>query len=393
MNGIKKEIAMELKAHILPFWMGLKDDVHGGFYGAVDHELVVNQKADKGGIASARILWAYAAAYRVTGEQEYLDCADHAYAFLYDKVYDHEFQGIYWMLDYQGNPVDTRKHIYAQAFAVYALSEYYRATHHQEALDLAKTIYQVIENKGYDEEREAYLEEFNRYWLQKPNKMLSENGVIADITTNTHLHILEAYTNLYRVWKNASLEKRLIRLVHIFYDKIYNRDTKFLKVFFDKNWCEIVNLKSFGHDIEASWLLDDAIKVLNIQKPKYTEMVIDIAYNIGDYAIEKDGSLINEEHNDKKDTTRIWWGQAEAMVGFLNAYERTGDTYFLGLVKQLWQYTKDHMIDVRQGGEWHWSIDQHGQLSKKPLVEPWKTPYHNTRFCIELMERKWSHDT
>lgn len=387
MISIKREISKELKEHILPFWIKLKDNVNGGFFGSMNYELVINQMADKGGIATARMLWSYSAAYRITKEKSCLECANHAYDFLLHKVYDHECQGIYWMLDYKGNPIDTTKHIYAQAFAVYALSEYYRATTKDEALKLAKELFELIETKGYDEERNAYLEEFDKNWSEQPNQMLSENGVMADITTNTHLHVLEAYTNLYRVWKNDQVKKALLRLLNIFYKKIYDEDSKFLKVFFDKNWDEMMNLKSFGHDIEASWLLDNAIKVLNLDHPIYNKMVIDIAYNIAHYAIQKDGSIINEEINEKKDYTRVWWGQAEAMIGFLNAYERTGDQLFLKLVKDLWEYTKCYVIDHRHGSEWYWSIDSNGKPITKDIVEPWKTPYHNTRFCLEIERR------
>src|SRR5690625_463672 len=142
---------------------------------------------------------------------------------------------------------------------------------------------------------------------------------------NKNIHVLEAYTNLYKAWPNEKLKARLNDLLKVHYEKIYNPETKFLHVFFDKEWNSLLNMKSFGHDIEASWLMDEAIKALDYRDDDYIQMVVDIAYNIANYAMQDDGSLINEELNEIIDPTRVWWVQAEAIVGFYNAYERTGD--------------------------------------------------------------------
>lgn len=387
MEQLRSEIIRELEEHIMPFWMNLKDEDHGGFFGKVDYHQSVNQKSNKGGIATSRLLWSFSAAYRVTKKEKYLVYAHHAYNFLVRKVYDAEYEGLFWMLDYKGNPVDTRKHIYAQAFGIYGLSEYYRATGNEEALDYAIKLYDLIESKGYSEENNAYLEEFSCEWAKKDNEMLSENGILADITTNTHLHILEAYTNLYRVWTNKALSDRLMNIIHIFYKKIYDHQTHYLKVFFNNEWDEILPLKSFGHDIEASWLIDDAMKLLRLNNKMYDQMVINIASNIAKDAIQEDGSILNEQEGNVIDYTRIWWGQAEAMVGFFNAYERTGDDRFLNIIYNLWQYTKENIIDKREDGEWFWSIEAEGKPTVRDIAEPWKTPYHNARFCLEFIER------
>ncbi len=213
--------------------MNLKDEEHGGFYGVIDYSLMVDRKADKGGIATARFLWTFSSAYRVTKKtKKYLHIADHLYAFLRDKLYDYSNKGIYWLVDYKGEPKDTRKHVYAQSFAIYALSEYYRATKSEEALKLALEIYELIEDKGFDPIHNAYMEEFDRYWNPVQNEMLSENGVIAEITMNTHIHVLEAYTNLYKAKPTEELKQRLLNLLEVHYDKIYDQDSKFLKVFF-----------------------------------------------------------------------------------------------------------------------------------------------------------------
>ncbi len=387
MKELRHEVIRELDEHIMPFWMNLRDDEHGGFFGKVDYHLTINKQSDKGGIAAARLLWSFSAAYRVTKKEKYLEYAHHTYDFLVSKVYDAVHEGLFWMLDYKGNPVDKRKHIYAQAFGIYGLSEYYRATGNEEALGFAMRLYDLIESKGYCAENNAYLEEFSCEWIKKDNEMLSENGILADITTNTHLHILEAYTNLYRARPNKELRNRLMNMIHIFYSKIYDHQTHALKVFFNNQWDELIPLKSFGHDIEASWLMDDAIKVLRLDNKRYDQMVIDIANNIAKNAMLEDGSILNEQEGVAIDCTRIWWGQAEAMVGFYNAYERTNDARFINLTYNLWKYTKENIIDNRENSEWFWSVEAEGKPTKRDIAEPWKTPYHNVRFCLEMIER------
>jgi len=387
MEKLKQEVEIELTEHILPFWMKLKDEQNGGFYGTVDFDLHTHKQADKGGIVTARFLWTFSAAYRVTKNKVYLEYADHLYDFLVNKVYDNKHLGLYWLVDYQGNPKDTRKHVYTQSFGVYALSEYYRATKNEEALKLAISLFELIEDKGFSKESNAYMEEFDREWNPAPNEMLSENGVLAEITMNTHIHVLEAYTNLYKAWPNQRLKERLNDLLAVHYHKIYDPNTKFLHVFFDKEWNSLLNMKSFGHDIEAAWLMDETIKVLDRHDEAYTKMVVDIAYNIADYAMQDDGSLVNEELNGVVDPTRIWWVQAEAIVGFYNAFERTGDQRFLDLVHGLWEYTKKFIIDERAQGEWYWSVDEQGVPAQRNIGDPWKGSYHNGRFCLEMMER------
>lgn len=387
MSKMVVEVQKELETRILPFWEKLKDGENGGFYGWVGFDLKADPEAGKGGIATARQLWTFSAAYRVLGKEKYLALAEHAYRFLTEKVYDPEYKGLYWMVDCRGNPLDTRKHVYTQSFGIYALSEYYRITGKKEALDNALKLYELIESAGFDRERNAYKEEFTRDWREQKNEMLSEHGVTADVTTNTHLHVLEAYTNLYRVWKNKELKDRIFNLLTIFYEKIYDPDTNFLRVFFNKNWESLLDMNSYGHDIEASWLLDEAMKVTGIDEAEFRQMVVDIARNIAAHAVLKDGSLANEMVNGRIDETRVWWVQAEGAVGFFNAYERTGDERFKHLAEGLWTFIKNFLVDRRPGGEWFWAVDADGKPEEREIAGPWKCPYHNARFCLEMMER------
>lgn len=385
---LAQEAEQELKERILPFWMNLKDERHGGYYGLVDDQLRVDREADKGGIVAARILWTFSAAYRVTDEAEYLAHATHAYEFLVHRVLDDEHDGLYWMLDAEGNVVDDRKHVYAQSFGVYALSEYYRVTNDAEALQYAVQLFELIEDKGYNTRNHAYMEEFNRNWEPMPNEMLSGQGLDAAMTTNTHLHILEAYTNLYRVWPDERLKRKIEHLLKVFYENIYVPEKRFLQVFFDDQWQSLIDYESYGHDIEASWLLDDALKVLKINEQAYDRMVIDIAYNIADQAIAADGAIVNEKVNGQLDETRVWWVQAEAIVGFVNAYERSSDERFAEIAQGIWEYTKNYIVDRREGGEWYPYVEPNGQpTAHRNMADPWKANYHNGRFCLEMMER------
>jgi mannobiose 2-epimerase len=387
LDTLLHEIRQEWKGHILPFWLGLKDETHGGFFGEVDADLRTHKKADKGGIATARLLWSFAAAARVTGEHTYVDAARHAFLFLQERLFDPTHGGIYWMVDYTGRPVDTCKHVYAQAFAIYALSEYSRATGDPDALPLAMELFHLIEQNGYDGARQTYGEQFDRMWNTQPNELLSENGVTAHITMNTHIHLLEAYTQLLRVWPDEGVRDALANLLDILYHRVYDASSRRLGVFFDSDWRSLLDLTSYGHDIEASWLIEDAMNVLGYHPPEYVSMVVDIAHAVADRAVQPDGSLINEREGDRVDASRIWWVQAEGMVGFYNAYQRTKDERFLQIVRELWAYTRQHMIDPRPGGEWFWSVQADGKPDPREVAGPWKCPYHNSRFCIEMLER------
>lgn len=388
MKILKKEVYDEAVDHILPFWMKMKDEEYGGFYSFMNNDLLLDQRGDKGAIAIARFLWSFSAAYRAFDKAEYLAYANHSYQYLIKHMVDQEHGGLYWMTDYKGKVVDSRKHIYTQSFGIYSLSEYYRVTGNREALELAISLFNLIEEKGFCHAEGMYSEEFTREWKASANEMLSENDVIAEGTTNTHLHILEAYTNLYRVWKDPSVEKALRKITGIFYQHIYKQEARELKVFYDRKWNEILDLKSYGHDIEASWLIDEALKVLGEKTPEYKKMVEDIANQVLKCAFLENGIIIPESQDGERLEKVVWWIQAEAMVGFTNMYQLKNDASYMDVTKQIWSYTKEHMIDHRENGEWFQEITFEGEpLDEKPMVEPWKTPYHNLRFCIELIER------
>lgn len=387
LKKMHESIYKEAFDHILPFWLDKVDQTYGGFYGGLSIELTLDKEAVKGGIATARLLWSLARAYRYQKSDELYDAMNHAYDFLINKVYDKSLGGVFWALDYKGDVIDNRKHVYAQSFAIYALSEYYLATNNEGAKALAVEIFELVETKGYDCVNEGYLEEFTVDWQLKDNEMLSENGVTAYFTMNTHLHILEAYTNLYRIEKSIKVQKALINLLQIFNDKIYDNERGIMKVFFDENWQTIVDLNSYGHDIEATWLLTEATDVLGIMNDRTKACVLTIGENIYNRAMREDGSIVNEIEDGAGDESRVWWAQVEALVGFFNLYTLTGEEKYYQTVKKMWIFIEGKMVDKRSGSEWYYGIEADGKVTEKDIVEPWKTPYHNLRGCIELLER------
>ncbi len=380
------EVERELKGHILPFWMETADREHGGFYGEVDFDLVVHKDADKGGIAAARHLWTWSAAARRFMNPVYRDMADHAYAFLV-RLIDPEYGGIYWTAHRDGTPSDTRKHVYAQAFAVYAFSEYALLTGSDDALRQARDIFLLIERVGYSAEDDRYLEEFDRTWSPLSNELIGEE-LQAETTTNTHLHLLEAYTSLYAACGDVAVGDRLAHLAELFHKKIYNPDRGCFDVFFDAHWKPCSSLKSFGHDIEATWLIWDALKALGCADVRYyRDMVLGVARSVLNTAVLPDGSLANEEEGGVFDETKVWWIQAEAVIGFVNAYSLTFDGRYMAAAKAVYAGIQNHVIDPRPNGEWFWSLDANWVPIRRSVGGPWKTPYHNARMCMEILDR------
>lgn len=395
--SLKNEVRTELMQRIVPFWMKLRDDEHGGYYGYMDFDLNVDKTYEKGCILNSRILWFFSNAYLVSKDEKLLKEADHAYQFMRDCCEDKENGGVFWSVTYDGKVSDSTKHTYNQAFAIYALSTYYDASGCTEALEFARKLFHIIETTCTDSF--GYLESFTGDWKPEDNDKLSENGLLADKTMNTLLHVLEAYTELYRVAPEEEVGSALRKILVAFKDKVYNSKTKRLEVFFDAKMDTISDLYSYGHDIEASWLLDRACDVLGKealteQTKQYTTVIASEVYKEAlDHGNETgraagETAMNNECFKGEVDTTRVWWVQAEAMVGFYNCYQKTGEEKYKKISEDLWEYIKKYIIDKREGSEWFWDLDRAGEpASRKPIVEPWKCPYHNGRACMEMMRR------
>lgn len=385
-----KEIAKQhLTKKIVPFWSNLKDEEFGGFYGYMNYNLKLDKKAVKGCILNSRIMWFYANAYLTLNEESLLDYAKHAYEFMKTYCLDKENGGIYWSLNHDGSIFDDTKHTYNQAFAIYALSSYYDATKDEEALNLAFVLMDLIETKCTDDV--GYLEAFNRKFEPVDNEKLSENGVIAHKTMNTLLHVLEAYTECYRVSKNQRVKERLYFMLDVIADKVYNKELHRQEVFFDANYNSILDLHSYGHDIETAWLVDRTLEILNDQD--YTNKLLPITKDLTNQIYKvayENHSLLNERDRNEVNHSRIWWVQAEAVVGFLNGYQQDNkQVRYLRAAQDILDFILTKLVDQRPGSEWYWEVDKDGKpYSKKPIVEPWKCPYHNGRMCFELMRRE-----
>lgn len=382
------EVEQELKEHIIPFWIGMQDKEFGGYYGMLDIDLNLDKKAPKGCILNSRILWFFSNAYLMYKDESYLAAARHAYDFMKKYMFDDKNGGIYWAVTYDGKPLDTTKHTYNQAFAVYALSSYYDATKDEEALKTAYKLVDIIENKCSDEG--GYLEAFDINFKPAGNDKLSENGVEAGRTMNTLLHVFEAYTELYRVDKKSEIGDRLRWMLDIFVEKMYNPTLRRQEVFFDMEYNTLIDLHSYGHDIETAWLLDRGLEVLEDKayENKLAPVISTLEENV--YNLAFDGNaLYNECEKGVNDTKRIWWVQAEAMVGFLNAYTKNPEKKeYIQAVEKIWAYIKEYIIDKRPGSEWLSEVDEAGiPFTRKPIVEPWKCPYHNGRMCLEVIKR------
>ena len=391
------QMADEMKDHlkngIIPFWKKLRDDEFGGYYGWLDYDLELDKKAVKGCILNSRITWFFANAYTLSkalgeADESLLAEAEHGYEFLKNACVDKEFGGIYWSLNYDGTPADTTKHTYNQAFCIYALASYYEASGDSEALDLAFRLFHLIEDKCTDDL--GYMEAFTRDFKPESNEKLSENGVLADKTMNTLLHVFEAYTELLRVTGNEEVKERLMWIMDTVADKVYNPVLKRQEVFFDREYHSIIDLYSYGHDIETAWLIDRGVSVLGSSEYRDKMHAITKVLTRQIYDIAFDGhSLSNECDKGKVDTNRVWWVQAETVVGFVNGWQQDPkhEEYLEGALL-VWEFIKEHVIDKREGSEWFWLVTQEGRpVAGKPIVEPWKCPYHNGRMCMEIIRR------
>jgi len=389
-------IEKELLGSILPFWMRhTVDRENGGFYGTVNCDLQVEKEAPRAAVINARILWTYSAACRLYGAP-YREMADWAYDYIVKKFWVAENGGVYWMLDHQGNPISDRKQIYAQAFAAYGMAEYFRATGKPESLELAQRLFHLIEEHSYDPEWKGYLEARGCDWSALADMRLSEKDLNSPKSMNTHLHVMEAYTNLLRAWKDPELQTKHKELFEVTMDYIVDNSTGHFKLFFDNQWNSLTDHISFGHDIEGSWLILEAAEVLGDAAliARARELAVTMASAVYKEGLDQDGSLFYEANSKGAmiDPNKHWWAQAEGVVGFYNAYQVSGEQRFADAAYRIWEYIEDKIVD-RVHGEWHAKLKPGGTPYKAEedgdacLVGPWKCPYHNSRVCYEMIER------
>ncbi len=388
-NKFREDVLLNLQENILPYWMDKMTDPDGGFYGRRDGNDVLEAGAPKGAILNARILWAFSAAYRVLGDKRYLETATRAKREIIDRFYDKEFGGVYWSINADGTPHDTKKQFYALGFAIYGLSEYARATGDEEALEYAKKLFLDIETHSRDRIRGGYIEALTREWMPIEDMRLSDKDFNASKTMNTHLHIIEPYTNLLRVWNDDDLKEAVRSLLLIFLDKIMTPGQRgHLGLFFDNDWNRCDDIISYGHDIEASWLMLETAQVLGDKD--LLVRTLDASRHIADAAAEGrcfDGSMVYERHaSGGYDNDKHWWVQAENVVGQVYQYCFHNRPEMLPLAIQSWEYIKNNLVD-NEGGEWYWSRRGNDINRDDDKAGFWKCPYHNSRMCLEVYER------
>ncbi len=385
----REEVESHLRECIIPFWKKLKDDEYGGYYGFMDFDLKLDKKAEKGCILNSRILWFFSTCAYLLHDDECLGYARHAYEFMKKAFIDRKNGGVYWSVTYDGKPLDTTKHTYCQAFAIYGLSAYYRASKEEESIGIATMLARIIEEKCRD--NGGYLEAFNQDFAPASNEKLSENGVMAERTMNTLLHVFEAYTEFYDAAAKKDIADRLREMLTIFKDKMYNPAKHRQEVFFDRDYNSLIDLISYGHDIETAWLIDRGLEVLG--DDEYAAMLAPMTSDLADNILHTafDGHSLPQECEDGAvNEDRVWWVQAETVNGFLNEYLKDPDKngeYKTALLSE-WEYIKDKVVYKAEDGEWYSQLDKDGAPYKdKPVVEPWKCPYHNGRMCLEVVRR------
>jgi len=386
-KAFRNEMQKELD-NILNYWLeNAVDKKNGGFIGRVDGNDKVYANADKGLVLNSRILWTFSAAYIQNPQPAYKMMADRAYNYLMEHFWDKKNGGGYWSVDYLGKPKEKHKQMYGQGFMLYGLSEYYRAFGNKSALNSAIELFGLIEKHGYDKKNGGYFEVATENWQITEDKVITQGKADQKKSMNTHLHIIEPYTNLYRVWKDPLLKKQLYGLLSNFTDKVIDKNTQTQILFLTDDWQPRSEIISYGHDIEASWLLLETAEVLHdeawIEKIKPFSIGLSNAAQKG---IDTDGGMYYEIDGTHLKTQKDWWPQAEAMVGFYNSYQISKDTKYFQQSLKSWDFIKKRLLST--SGEWYWGINSENKaLTNMDKIGMWKCPYHNARACMEMIRR------
>lgn len=382
------ETSMDLRENILPFWIKYAPDPADGFYGGIRNDGTPMQHAERGVVLNARILWTFSTAYRLLNDQVYKEIADRAQQYFIQYFIDPEYGGSYWSVAADGTPANTEKQTYGIAFGIYGLAEHYRAMENQESLKQAIALYEALEKYVFDPLNGGYIESFTREW-QMPERYGYDGKGLAVKTMNTHLHMLEAYTGLYRVWKDEGLKKQLRGLIDIFTEKIIDQQRWHERLFLTMDWKNLEEIDSYGHDVELSWLLYEAAEVLGDEK--VIEQIEHIALKLVDTQMKEgwteEGAMLYERDKGEIKGSLDWWPQAESVVAFYNAWQISNDPKYLDAAYKTWNWIKDHLIDYEYG-EWYRGMTMDGIVQKnRPKADMWKCPYHNSRMGFELYNR------
>lgn len=368
---------------ILAFWMSKSlDKNQGGFIGKLDNYGVLDPNASKGLVLNARILWTFASTQNINENPSVEEIVKRAYAVLTNNFFDKINGGYFWSLTHQNEPLNLRKQIYGQAFVVYAFAAYHKYTHEPEALVKALDLYRLMEKHAFDPVHGGYREAFAADWSNLEDMRLSPKDLNTPKSLNTHLHILEAYVQLYQVWHDSGLQQKIKDLIDIFLLHFIDREAGHVHMFYDDDWQVIPAPWSYGHDIETTWLLYEAAEQIHYRLDEVKAVAILLAEGVLP-VVDAEGGVAYESHLNQKH----WWVQAEAMVGFMNAYQLTDEEKYIDAVYRIWDYTKKYIKDT-ENGEWFWGRNEDGTvMEQEDKIGFWKCPYHNVRACMQMSQR------
>ncbi len=387
----RDRIENDLRCNILPFWIDrVADRARGTFHARLDHELTIDDAGPRGALLTSRILWTYSAALPLYGDPSLRAMADLAYGDLQARFFDREHGGYFWSIHADDTPERTRKQVYGQAFAIYALTEYHRATGLAEPLAHAQAVFECLETHARDATQGGYFEAFDRDWSPIADMRLSAVDQNDPKSQNTLLHVMEAYTNLWRVWPDERVRDALHALVEVMLERVLDPASHHLGLFFTAEWQPTSQRISYGHDIEASWLLWEAVQALGDDslRAKALPKIMAIAEVTLAEGVDADGAIFNEGGpTGVTDDRKEWWPQAEGMVGFLNAAQLSGDDKYLAAALALWDFIETRLID-REDGEWFRGVTRAGDvIATFEKAGFWKCPYHNGRAALEAVAR------
>lgn len=380
---LRKEIVDNVREGVLPFWMDYAVAPDGGFYGTVWRNGTPVSDAPRGGVLNARILWSFSAAFRTFADPSYLERANSSQRYFIDTFIDKVNGGVYWLVNPDGGVLNASKYTYAMTYAIYGLAEHYLATGNEESLRTAFSLYRTLEEKGRDPRYDGYVEAFTEDW-----RLLDKYDNDAPKTMNAHLHVLEAYTLLYRCRKDDGLRKRLEFCVDLFLNRLYDPARKHFNLFFDNEWNSLVTMDSYGHDVEAGWLLCEAARALEDRERivRTARLALEVTKSCLDEGIDPKGYMAYEMKGGKRARHGSWWGQIETMIACVNAWQISGEDDYLQSAGQVWAFVKDHMID-REYGEWFSDCFDGEPKKEAPKVSMWRCPYHTVRLGVEMFNR------
>lgn len=384
---LKQEVKQEL-FNILGYWMKYAvDKDKGGFYGVVNGDNVPDPDSARAIVINSRILWTFSAAYQLFPNPEYPIIAKRAYDYIRKYFIDSQYGGVYWSVKADGSPLQTKKQLYGHSFAIYGIAEYYKITKDESVLQTAIDLFKIAVQHSHDKEHGGYIEAFERDWSNTNDYILSRAPNVK--TMNTHLHLLEAFTNLYRVWKDDLSRFHLRHSINTMLNHIIDPVSHQMTLFMTRDWVADSRIVSYGHDIELSWLLYEAAEVLDDKELLTTckTTSIEIA-TTAIHGIAPDDAL-NYEFNPatkQLNSSKQWWPQAEALVGFFNAYQLTGKVHFLDKTEKVWEFIKKYLVD-HKNGEWYIGVDADHKILSRDKITFWKCPYHNARACMEIWSR------